>query len=233
MELHAIRMLMKRYLYSQKCYSSLEREKLQTGFTLTEIAIALVIIGLVVGLGAGMIGSLTRRMKLNETKAITRLAKESLLSYAVRNGYLPPDTGPNPLGIAGARNRDVWGNDLVYSADDALEGISADVCNATSTSFVIYMCEDVQCTTFDTLQNIAFVVFSRGEDFSGEGTGTGAAGSGSPCPAYVMPSCGPGMTCFYVREQGACYEFGGEEYRYDDIVKMVSIFEIQRARKCN
>ncbi len=38
------------------------------GFTLIEIAIVLVILGLLVTLGASMIGPLTKRAKLNETR---------------------------------------------------------------------------------------------------------------------------------------------------------------------
>jgi prepilin-type N-terminal cleavage/methylation domain-containing protein len=202
------------------------------GFTLIEIAIVLVILGLLLGLGTTMIGPLTKRIKLNETRETCKFSREALLGYAAKNGYLPVDTGSNPLGRAGARSKDAWGSDLVYFADDALEGVGAEVCNASSTDFIVYICEDSGCTDYDRLENIAFIVFSKGEDLNGEGTNTPASGSGSPCPSYTMPSCPSGKTCFYIRVQGSCYEYAGTEYRYDDITYYVSIFEIQRARKC-
>ena len=182
-----------------------------------------------------MTGPLTKRAQLTETRQIISSAKEALLGYGVRNGYLPTDTSPNPIGTAGARSKDVWGNNLSYFADNSLEGavgIPDKVCNFSSTNFLIYVCDDDACTSYDTLENIAFVVFSRGEDRNSDGTSTGAGGSGTPCPVYAMPSCPSGMTCFYIRNEGICYEFAGGEFQYDDIVSEVSIFEIQRGRKC-
>jgi prepilin-type N-terminal cleavage/methylation domain-containing protein len=204
----------------------------QNGFTLVELAIVLVILGLLVGIGAQMIGPLTKRMKLNETRQIVNSARESLLGYAVVNGYLPSDTDSNPLGKAGAQSKDAWGRELVYFADDAVEGAGVEICDVTETNFKIYICDDSGCTDYEELENIAFIVFSTGEDFNGEGTTTSASGSGSICSSYTMPSCPDGKTCFYIRIQGTCYEYAGTEYRYDDVVYYVSIFEIQRARRC-
>lgn len=207
----------------------------KAGFTLVEFSIVIVIIGLLVGLSVHLMGPLTKRAQLTETRQIISSAREALLGYGVMKGYLPADTAADPIGMAGARSKDVWGNTLTYFADNSLEGpvgIPDKVCDATSTNFVIYVCDDDACTSYDKLENIAFVVFSRGEDRNSDGTSTGTGGSGAPCPAYAMPSCPVGMTCFYIRNEGICYEFAGGEFQYDDIVSEVSIFEIQRGRQC-
>ena len=66
-----------------------DTEKHQKGFTLIEIAIVLVIVGLLIGMGASLMGPLTRRVKNNETKEIVNAAVESLLSYGASNNELP------------------------------------------------------------------------------------------------------------------------------------------------
>ncbi len=68
------------------------------GFTLIELAMVLVVIGLLIGLGMGLIGPLTKRAKLIETRETVKQAKEAVLGYAVKNGYLPAN-----LEAAGAR----------------------------------------------------------------------------------------------------------------------------------
>jgi len=45
------------------------------GFTLVEIAVVLVIIGLLVGMGAGLLGPLTRRSKLSEARGRIEAAR--------------------------------------------------------------------------------------------------------------------------------------------------------------
>ncbi|MDP3742892.1 MAG: type II secretion system protein [Methylotenera sp.] len=69
----------------------------QKAFTLVEMAIVLVIVGLVIG---GLLSSLTAQVeqqKLNETRVTINNIKESLLGYAMANGRFPcPATAPNP-----------------------------------------------------------------------------------------------------------------------------------------
>ncbi len=63
------------------------------GVSLVELAIVLVVIGLLVAWGTGMFGTLTKRNKLNTTRKRIELAKESLIGYAIKNNRLPcPDT---------------------------------------------------------------------------------------------------------------------------------------------
>ena len=59
------------------------------GFTLIELAIVLVIVGLLLGMGAGMVGTLTKRAKLYENRNIIDAAVESLISYSASNNDLP------------------------------------------------------------------------------------------------------------------------------------------------
>ncbi|MBV6323383.1 type II secretion system protein [Duganella violaceipulchra] len=65
------------------------RARGQRGFTLVEISIVLVIVGLLIG---GMIAPLSSQLeqkKGNETRQAMELAREALFGYALRNGYLP------------------------------------------------------------------------------------------------------------------------------------------------
>jgi len=111
------------------------------GFTLVELAIVLIIVGLLIGVGANMIGPLTKRVKLNESRDDLNKAKEAVVSFSMSRGRLPcPDvnndgledlTGavctacPNPpcrfpnvtLNIKGT---DAWQSFLRYDAVDTL-----------------------------------------------------------------------------------------------------------------
>lgn len=61
----------------------------QSGFTLVEIAIVLIIVGLMIG---GLITPLSMQLeqrKVAETQKAMEEAREALLGYALRNGYLP------------------------------------------------------------------------------------------------------------------------------------------------
>jgi len=54
-----------------------------------EVAIVLVLIGLLIGIGAGLIGPLTKKIKINETRETVDSAVESVISYVSANKCLP------------------------------------------------------------------------------------------------------------------------------------------------
>lgn len=182
----------------------------KNGFTLVELAIVLVVIGLLIGLGASLIGPLTKRAKLQETREIVKQAKEAVLGYAVKNGYLPAT-----LDDAGARKRDAWGRDLQYKPADEL--LSNDACSVSSTTIRVRECTNTDCSNYNEKSNIAFVVYSKGEDANGACTGT--------------------TTPFYIREQGmpysstCTYNPTDPQFNYDDIVEYITLYEII-ARRC-
>ena len=59
------------------------------GFTLIEIAIVMIILGILTGAGASLIKILTQQRSRTDTLEYLILAKQSLLSYADNNGRLP------------------------------------------------------------------------------------------------------------------------------------------------
>ncbi|WP_047551922.1 type II secretion system protein [Methylotenera sp. G11] len=77
----------------------------QPGFTLVELAMVLVIFGLLI---AGLLSPLSTQVELRrtqETEAILEEAKEALLGYALVNKFLPcPDVNAIPSGAEGVRN---------------------------------------------------------------------------------------------------------------------------------
>lgn len=181
------------------------------GFTLIELAIVLIVIGLLIGLGASLIGPLTKRAKVTETREAVKQAKEAVLGYVVKNGYLP-----STLEEAGARKLDAWARDIQYFK--ASEIVSGDICGKNTTSIQINECTNTNCSVYLTKSNIAFIIYSTGEDGNGSCTGTS-----SP---------------FYVREQGmpynppCSYTLTNPQYNYDDIVAYVSLDEIRALRGC-
>jgi prepilin-type N-terminal cleavage/methylation domain-containing protein len=72
--------------FHARCFRSLGQP---LGFTLIEIAIVMVIIGILAGGGAFVMGMLTSRKARNESVDYLHQAKQALLSYASAQGKLP------------------------------------------------------------------------------------------------------------------------------------------------
>lgn len=195
-------------------FGEMKKKRQISGLTLVEIAIVLVILGLLVGLGASLIGPLTKRAKLTESREIVKQAKEALFGYAIKFRYLPESS---KLGDAGAKSRDSWGRDLVYIPAQEITGSDINLCNVYSTSLVVRECKDTDCSTYDEKKDIALVIYSKGEDGDGNCTGTTS-------PVYIREIGMPyNPTCTYTTSNPQFY--------YDDIVEYVSLNEIA-SRTC-
>ena len=61
----------------------------QSGFTIVEIAIVLLVVGLMIGGLVAPLSSQLEQRRVGETVRAMDEAKEALMGYALRNGYLP------------------------------------------------------------------------------------------------------------------------------------------------
>lgn len=184
------------------------------GLTLIEIAIVLVILGLLLGLGAGLISILTKRAKLIESRESVDSAVEALKGYAIRFGYLPQarsqnnynSTVPDPaFNEVGVRGLDAHSKALLYIVAQELTNNSSNYCALNSTSLSIR-------DQGQDKKHIAFMIVSGSSNFNIQTNTT----------IYVQGS--PNVDDFP-------YDFNRPE-EYDDIVRYVSLFELQLLR-CN
>lgn len=129
------------------------------GFSLVEMAIVLVIFGLVIG---GMMGPIKIQLdakKLRDTQATIETSKKALIGYALRNGRLPcPDTdadgaenrsgtncssarGDIPYATLGVNALDAWKQVLSYRVDtqfaDSTDGTGCPDTDVVGISFEI------------------------------------------------------------------------------------------------
>jgi len=107
-----------------------------TAFTLIEMTIVLIVVGLILGGVITTVGVQRQQLKRDETRQLLEVAREALIGFALTNGRLPcPDTGndgienpPNPAvgddcdaneGVLphvdiGVVANDTWGNRFIY-----------------------------------------------------------------------------------------------------------------------
>ena len=181
-------------------------------FTLVEFAIILVVIGLLIGFGATLIGTLTKRTKYTESKEAVKRAVEAFKGYGIRFGYLPParpinnynpsssDPAFNQVGVNGF---DSQGKALLYVVSSELTNNSTDLCNLNSTSLSII-------DKGEQKNNIAFMIVSGSLNFN------------------IQTN-----TAIYNQGQNNIDDFPYDFTRpeeYDDIVDYVSLFELQQQR---
>lgn len=177
----------------------------------------LVIIGILLAVGVSLFGPLTRQTKVVDSREAVKNARAALLGYAVKSGNLPATIGPS-----GGRELDAWGRSLSYAADTTLQNSTADACDRTNTDRTIFECTNAACSTANTKSNIAFVVWSKGEDGDGAGTTT------KPTAAAACPG---GQTCYWIRQQAS--SDASYTLQYDDIVQYGTLDEIRNARNCS
>ncbi|MEZ0329392.1 MAG: Ig domain-containing protein [Dissulfuribacterales bacterium] len=125
--------------------------KRSNGFTLIEMAIVLVILGLLLGLGASLIGPLTKRAKLIENRETVKTIYEAIRGYAAQNKQLPAT-----LAALGVKTTDAFGNSIDYYL-----WTGNNLCTGTGTYLTV---NDSSSGTLITKNNVAFILIAMGEN---------------------------------------------------------------------
>lgn len=129
------------------------------GFSLIELSIAIVIVGLLIAMGMKMLVPLVERTKRAATREAVAAAVEAVIGFAETNNRLPSN-----LEFPGVvrNSKDVWGENLVYLHDINLE-VADSVCARNTTGLSLETCDNLGCATpVDTTGDIAFLVLSGG-----------------------------------------------------------------------
>ncbi len=187
----------------QAVSSHIEGLQRPKGFTLVELAVSLVVIGLLIGLGVGMVGPLMTAIKVRESKENLGGAVESVNSWAAGNNHLPDMTNSNFKTVV-KTPADSWGRDFIYLYDCLLAStnpsspLTTDTiqCSGASPSFS----KDTICgrrTTRinlvtdqgSTVNNVAYVMFSLSEDASVDTRMTGTLNN----PALTVGPSNPAI----------------------------------------
>lgn len=156
-------------------------------FTLIEMAIVLIIIGLLIGLVAPIVTDMVKREKSSGAKAYVEQVKNEIIGFALINKRLPTSA---ELGT----RVDPYGNTLAYHAPSSLT--STDFCSTTPASSSLYEVGEVQPDgTTTTYAEIAFVLSSAGRNLAEEYTVAGTdvttydprawTNHGSPSPSQT------------------------------------------------
>ncbi|WP_458774292.1 type II secretion system protein [Desulforhopalus sp. 52FAK] len=136
------------------------KPKNRQGFTLIELSIVLVILGLIVGTVTPLIISITKKNKLTGGRKIVETARDEIKGDFLQNRILTSDL--TSIG----HTIDPWKNDLVYIPAPNLDGI--DLCSwlAGGTNQTgLSVCLDGNCTS-GKKDNVAFVIASIGQNFN-------------------------------------------------------------------
>jgi prepilin-type N-terminal cleavage/methylation domain-containing protein len=213
----------------------------QTGFSLVEMAVVMVIIGLMIG---GLLTPLSVQMeqrKISETQKSLDEAREALIGFAMRNGYLPcpavsaangleQRSGPNctggkrqgflPWATLGLPKLDAWGRIFRYS-------VSPNFSNS-QVLFGLTTPRDITIGTRDAhgnlvaasaINDIPAVVMSHGKNGVGGFSDLGIAVAGA-ANLDERTNAGSAGIAFVARSPSETADAPGGAY--DDLVSWIS-----------
>ena len=140
----------------------------QKGFTLVELAVSLVVIGLLIGLGTAMVGPLMNSIKVRESRENLGAAVESINGWAAGNNRLPQwgdgaaDATTDEFVEVARNSADAWGRPFIYLFDSNLFNAAPTkdtICGRRSTALTLNTIDPAA-----TITNVAYIVLSQGDD---------------------------------------------------------------------
>jgi len=195
----------------------------QAGFTIIEMAMVMVIIGLIVGFGASLLGPLSVRAKRIESTETVAAGAAGVVGHAAANRGTLPTAAQFP-GIIKKRN-DAWSRPVQYIYDAALADgnpTTGDLCTRKSTRIILRQCADAACSAPVSVANVAFIVLSGGENFNNQTAGS-------------LAVSGPTVIDVYRTGVGNVDAYAGDLDRsepYDDIVEWATLDELRSQIGC-
>ncbi len=205
----------------------------ERGLTLIELAIVLVVIGVLLGLGASVIGVLIKRNKYVESREIVSANLEGIVGYAIANSRLPSSETELTGSIRSAR--DSYGKYTMYVYSGNLDDSSGVICSATSTNITLRIgCADTACTSYEQeVPNVAFLVVSGDGNYNIQ---TWHSSLTSVSSGTVVIGRADTAVTLHVYSYGLSVDdYTGDVNRsepYDDIVKWVSLYELKPKAGC-
>ncbi|MEO5333479.1 MAG: prepilin-type N-terminal cleavage/methylation domain-containing protein [Magnetococcus sp. YQC-5] len=160
------------------------------GFTMIELSIVMIIIGVIIAGGITIYTPSMRQAMKEKNEVIVQDAVKALIGYAGAAKKVPAAVS----GIVRSP-RDAQQFDLMYAYDANLDGSVSDknVCNRNSAGFQVVLKQFVTGTdaggnnTYTTIDNVAFVVWSRGHNGYDNITGF-RTGNTFNIPVYASPA---------------------------------------------
>lgn len=177
-----------------------------SGFTLIEMAMVLLIVGLLLGGGLTVLSTQIESQKVKDTQQMLEDAKEALIGFAIANGRLPcaDKTGGGGAGTAndgledftvatgicvttegnipwatlGVSNSDAWGNRIHYAATAAFSNHATAATFSLTSIGNLRVCQAAACATPIAI-GLPAVILSYGHNGFGA---INSAGNANPAP---------------------------------------------------
>lgn len=185
----------------------------QNGFSLVELAVSLVVIGLLIGLGTAMVGPLMTSIKVRESRENLGSAVESVNSWASGNNRLPDAT---EFGSTVRTPTDAWGRPLRYLFDNKLfsPANKDTICGKKSTVVTLTDANGA------VIQNVAYVILSHGDDPTTSVAGSFTTLDGTAITASAVLSVPPNPRSIVIPATS------------DDLVRWVTLDELRTKVGC-
>lgn len=133
------------------------------GFNIVEMAVVLIVVGLLIAIGIATLIPLTNRMKHRTTEKTIADAAEAVIGFADINHRLP--TAAEFIDVA-VKSKDIWGKSLVYFPDPNLL-IENSICVTNVSDTTVEVCGDAACASpLDSADNSAFLILSSGPNLN-------------------------------------------------------------------
>ncbi len=204
------------------------------GLTLIELAVVLIVLGILLGIGAGILGALIKRVKYNESREIVDANVEAVKGFATANGRLPANVSEVQNTFRSLA--DSYGKPLIYIFSGNLDDSSTSICDELSTNITVRVgCTDSTCSTYDQeVSNVAFLIVSGNGNHNLQ-TGDTSLTSVSTTPVIIMRADSGITLKIYAYGTPSIDDYTADLNRpepYDDIVRWVSLHELKELADC-
>ncbi|MBF0438670.1 MAG: type II secretion system protein [Magnetococcales bacterium] len=176
------------------------------GFTLIEMSIVMIIVGLIIAGGLSVFGPSMRQALKTKNETIVRHAVDTLIGFSGAHKSLPQDL----TGVVNTPN-DAQNNPLQYAYDARL--IQANVCDYQDVTNLTV------ATASFTVPNIAFVVWSKGYNGTTEEAGWSVGGV-EKATTYTVAEYSDGAV-------------NNPSANKDDLLGWATIYELKAAAGCS
>jgi hypothetical protein len=179
---------MVRFIRTKKHFSSCAAT---AGFAMLPVILAVLFIGVLIGVGLTVIVPRVKKEKYNQTQDIMDATIQAVISWSAANGRLPNST---TLPLLAKTTDDAWRNRLVYVYDNTLTATSTGgICGRQTTS-----------VADGSTGNIAFLLISAGDDYTVNST----PNTSGPYSGNVTLSAGDiakAVTLKQLKNRAGCY----------------------------